>query len=162
MNRKRLLRVLLWAAAVLWMILIFSLSAQPAAQSSETSTPFVDAFLTLVRPGYRDLSPEARFELREQYSFIVRKAAHFTIYTVLGILLTCAVSAHTKSGWRYAVSFLIGVLYAVSDEIHQYFVPGRSCELRDTAIDSAGILTGILLCAGIAFLLVRTRKKPVR
>ena len=35
-------------------------------------------------------------------------------------------------------------LYAVTDEVHQYFVPGRSCELRDVLVDTSGALTGIL------------------
>lgn len=42
------------------------------------------------------------------------------------------------------VSWLIGTAYAVTDEFHQSFVPGRSCEFRDIVIDSCGVLTGVL------------------
>ena len=41
-------------------------------------------------------------------------------------------------------AWLIGTAYAVTDEFHQSFVPGRSCELRDVVIDSCGVLTGVL------------------
>ena len=53
--------------------------------------------------------------------------------------------AKEKTG-KY-LPWLTGTLYAVTDEIHQYFVPGRSCEFRDICIDSAGVLCGIFcLC----------------
>ncbi len=41
-------------------------------------------------------------------------------------------------------SLLAAVLYSVSDEIHQYFVPGRACRIFDVGVDSLGALTGIL------------------
>ena len=42
-------------------------------------------------------------------------------------------------------SLAIGVIYAVSDEIHQYFVPGRSMQISDIVIDSFGVLSGIFV-----------------
>ena len=51
----------------------------------------------------------------------------------------------------------IGTFYAVTDEIHQLFSPGRSCEFRDMCIDCAGVLTGILL---IILLRKRGRHTP--
>ena len=38
------------------------------------------------------------------------------------------------------------MLYSISDEIHQIFVPGRSCELLDVFIDTCGSLIGIISC----------------
>ena len=57
-------------------------------------------------------------------------------------------------------AWLIGTAYAVTDEFHQAFVPGRSCELRDVVIDSCGVLTGVLaaLLAGW----IRERRIKVR
>lgn len=43
------------------------------------------------------------------------------------------------------VSWIICTLYAGTDELHQYFVPGRACSLRDVCIDSAGALLGVLI-----------------
>ena len=43
------------------------------------------------------------------------------------------------------IAWGIGTLYAVSDEIHQVFIDGRSCELRDIAIDAGGVLLGVLI-----------------
>lgn len=159
MNRNTILPVLFRIAAVLWMAMIFFFSSQSASESSQTSSPFVRMFLSLFHAEYESLSPEEQFELGENVSFMVRKTAHFSIYTILGVLLYAAVST-TQPGpkLKAPLSFLIGALYAVSDEIHQSFVPGRSCELRDMTIDSVGVLLGVLICAGIASL-IRMRKE---
>ena len=42
-------------------------------------------------------------------------------------------------------TFFIGSGYAIIDEIHQSFVPGRSCEIRDMCIDAVGVLVGMIL-----------------
>ena len=49
-------------------------------------------------------------------------------------------------------AWLIGTAYAVTDEFHQSFVPGRSCELRDVMIDSCGVLTGVLLATLVGWI----------
>ena len=50
------------------------------------------------------------------------------------------------------ITQVFGTFYAITDEIHQTFIPGRSGEIRDVIIDSFGILTGLLIC--IVFLKV--------
>lgn len=74
----------------------------------------------------------------------VRKTAHFAEYAILGFLLTGAASL--GNGWK---SFLqpgfTGALYAASDEFHQLFVPGRSGQISDVLLDSAGVCFGVLL-----------------
>ena len=88
----------------------------------------------------------------EPAEFLVRKTAHFTEYLMLGASL--AVNVNDCREWKWsgmlpAVSFaapwIIGTLYAVTDEVHQYFVPGRSCELRDVVIDACGTAAGVLI-----------------
>lgn len=87
---------------------------------------------------------------------IIRKMAHFSIYTLVGFLLMSFFSTYPlKGNKRIISSIFIGVLYATSDEIHQKFVPGRSCQVTDIMIDSMGVLLGILLLITI----VRLHKK---
>jgi VanZ family protein len=57
-------------------------------------------------------------------------------------------AAATKA--QIIAPWLIGTAYAVTDEIHQYVVPGRSCEVRDVVIDSCGVLVGALIAAKLA------------
>ena len=78
----------------------------------------------------------------ELYSFIVRKAAHFMLYFILGILTFINFKSN-KENMVYAL--IICVIYAFTDEIHQMFVNSRSGELRDIIIDSLGALSSILI-----------------
>ena len=73
---------------------------------------------------------------------VLRKGAHVTEYAILGLLLLRAVG-------RELPAFLIGVAYAITDEVHQHFVQGRHASPVDVAIDSAGILLGIVLLARV-------------
>lgn len=70
-------------------------------------------------------------------SFIVRKFAHFSLYFILSIALYIA-GYNIKFKYPEVFTFLVVSLYAISDEIHQHFVPGRSCEIRDILIDITG------------------------
>ena len=51
----------------------------------------------------------------------------------------------TEKLQRIVLPWVIGTVYAVSDEVHQLFVEGRSCEVRDMLLDSAGVAAGVLL-----------------
>lgn len=77
---------------------------------------------------------------------VVRKMAHFSIYTLLGFLLMSFISTyHLEENRRIIISLFVGILYATSDEIHQKFVADRSCQITDVILDSMGVLLGILL-----------------
>jgi VanZ family protein len=73
-----------------------------------------------------------------QYQFLFFKSLHLIEYGILGILLFYALSS-------LPFTLLIAYLYALSDEIHQYFIPGRGSKFTDTLFDLAGIILGIFL-----------------
>ena len=141
----------------IWMILIFYMSSQTATESSATSGGFSRILFKIIYPKFESFDAAAQKEIIEDFSFLIRKSAHFILYTVLGIFSYCAVIAYNKLYIRIRIfiSFIICVLYSVSDEIHQYFVPGRSCELRDVAIDTAGAILGIICCFLFSYIFKR-------
>jgi VanZ family protein len=69
---------------------------------------------------------------------ILRKAAHVTEYAVLGGLLYRALG-------REPLALAVGIAYAATDELHQYFVRGRHASPVDVAIDAVGVAVGMLL-----------------
>ena len=85
-----------------------------------------------------------KIENIELLSFIIRKLAHYTEYFILGLLV---INMFTKNNInnKYLISIILCIIYATSDEIHQLFIPGRACQLRDILIDSIGSITGIYL-----------------
>ena len=80
------------------------------------------------------------------WDLVLRKLAHTAEYAILGALLVRATE-------RAGLAFGLGVLYAVSDEIHQLFVPGRHGAPLDVVIDAVGVAVGIALWQS-----VRTRR----
>ena len=77
-----------------------------------------------------------------EYDFFLRKLAHITEYLIFTFLLYRAFSGSFNMNvfrfFMYPAAF--SLLYAISDEIHQYFVLGRSCSAQDVLIDSIGII----------------------
>ena len=79
---------------------------------------------------------------------LIRKSAHFIAYLILGFLVSHAMKreAYTAIAWkRGGASLLFCVVYAISDEFHQLFVPGRGPLLKDVLIDGSGAAIGIIL-----------------
>ncbi|MEK4523077.1 VanZ family protein [Psychrobacillus sp. FSL W7-1457] len=130
-----------YLAVVLWMGLIFFFSSQPADDSKELSTGVTEVILSVVEA----VAPESDLFVDNLHHF-VRKNAHFLIYFVLGILV---VRAFRVSEIRGKKSMLLAlatcIVYAVSDEIHQLFVPGRGAQVKDVMIDSTGAFAGIII-----------------
>jgi VanZ family protein len=72
------------------------------------------------------------------WDVVLRKIGHAGEFAVLGALLARAL----RSAWP---AFAVGALYAVSDEVHQVFVPGRAGSPLDVAIDAVGVALGVVL-----------------
>lgn len=118
---------------LLWMFLIFIMSSFDATESTNQSNFIVNIITNIFK-----------IENIELLSFIIRKLAHFTEYLILGLLVA---NMFTKNNINnlYLISIILCIIYATSDEIHQLFVPGRACQLRDILIDSIGSITGVYL-----------------
>ena len=69
---------------------------------------------------------------------ILRKGAHLTEYAILGALLYRALG-------REPLALAVGIAYAATDEVHQYFVRGRHASPVDVAIDAVGVAAGMLI-----------------
>lgn len=134
-------KILPWAIVILWMALIFLFSHQPATESAEMSSGITRLISNMIK------AIASNFDLnQESLHHIIRKCAHFTIYLILGILVNNALKGNNISTLKcILLAFLICVLYAISDEIHQIFIPGRSGQISDVLLDSSGGLLGILI-----------------
>ena len=163
-NKKLIiLRVACFTLSLLIMVFIFSMSAQDAETSSNTSGGHIESVIRFFDKGFAELSQIEQEEYVGKFQFIVRKLAHFSVYLALGFTLSAGMQTFVKLRVfvRTLFAFIIGVLYAILDEIHQIFVPGRSCELRDMLIDSTGILIGSLFIMALFLLIKRIKNKAV-
>lgn len=127
---------------ILWMIVIFSFSNQKANDSSKLSDGLILRTVRIIEKiTNKEYSDE---EILEKFVRPVRKLAHFTIYLILGVLVYLYIKEFNISN-KFIISLLICILYAISDEIHQLFIVGRSGKILDVLIDSLGSLTGIFI-----------------
>ena len=152
--KKTIFAVLL----VLWMGFIFSMSCENAEESSNTSGQTIKVVLSTV-PEFEKQPEEVKVNIIEELQFIVRKSAHFIGYMILGILASGLILQYENINKKYPLAFLICVIYAISDEIHQLFVPGRAGQVRDVLIDSAGSLLGIIIVMAFVKILIKLNKK---
>lgn len=138
MSEKRK-KIIAWLGVFIWMGLIFYLSHQSATKSSELSSGLLDFFIQ----SFSRLIPFVEVNT-DVLHHLIRKSAHFIAYLILGVLVMNALRrSEIKLQKSIVITLVICVLYAISDETHQLFIPGRSGEVRDVFIDSSGAATGI-------------------
>lgn len=141
------------------MVFIFVHSAMPGDVSGSESRFFAEILASITG---------ISFQIAH---FIVRKAAHFTEFAVLGACLSVNFNDYKSQNalikadkapakqvtWTHPLiaAWITGTLYACTDEFHQLFVEGRSGEFRDICIDSAGVILGIAIAAIIK--IIRSR-----
>lgn len=128
--------IISYALLVAWALVIFILSSEGHEASSGRSDLIVE-YVKAVSGS--NLSQDV-------LTFITRKAAHTIAYFIFGILAYNVIRQYKLTGRRTVlVSTAIVLGYALSDEFHQLFVPGRSGELRDVLIDTTAGVGGVLL-----------------
>lgn len=128
----------------LWCLMIFMFSANSADTSGKQSGRIVGIVIDVFVPDYDSLSEARQEQITDTVTFIVRKSAHFTEYLVLGALVFWCLYKTKDKRLRTALAAVLTSLYSVTDELHQLFSDGRSCELRDVLIDTCGGITGAL------------------
>lgn len=130
-------KILKFILIILCMATIFYFSSESGEESSDKSDGIIvktaEFFLN------KKLDSVSKEKYINKYVVLIRKGAHFTIYSILGILLISFIGEfRTLNRWSIYITVLIVFLYAISDEIHQTFIPGRSGELKDILLDSFG------------------------
>ena len=130
-------------------MLIFGFSAQNAEESGslsrEVTEKCVDAVTEL---SGKEVSASEKNRLVDKFEKLVRKMAHFTEYTAMGMLVCILLSQwYAKSRARFWCNTGWVFVSAAFDEIHQYFVPGRWASGWDVLLDTAGGMFGIALVA---------------
>jgi VanZ family protein len=129
-----------WLPVGVWMLLIFMISSSPDPYRSlphEWKEP-------------RETSQQSVKTYQVPVVEELGRRAHLFEYAVLGLLVFRAIQYTVRSrglAWVVLVTVVICVLYALSDETHQLFVPTRSFQLADLGLDLIGSVFGALLGA---------------
>ncbi len=147
---RNIIRYAFWLFFLAIMVFVFWNSAQTADQSNETSVSFTEKVLTLIWPSFTEKVEAEKQSILASLQFFVRKSAHFSVYCALGVSCASALSTYRFKTKNKAISaVLICLVYAISDEVHQLFVPGRAGRITDVMIDLSGSVLGVMLVLGI-------------
>lgn len=142
-NRSRVRRAVVltisWGCVLACAGTIFILSHETATQSAAKSSGVIAMLF-------------ARLGITLSSHF-VRKAAHALEYLGLSLLLYNAY-AQSFQAVQPTLTLLTAILYAASDEIHQYFVLGRACQMRDVFVDTVGAVFGVL-CGTVIYWILK-------
>ena len=127
------------------MLVIFAFSGQSAKSSSKLSKDITSNVIEHTI-GVNEDKTKAAFQFYYT-EIVVRKSAHAMLFAILGFAMTLSLKSagFIKNMWMLlCVSFILCILYAISDEYHQTFIDGRSKRISDVLIDGAGSLLGIV------------------
>lgn len=164
-ENKKKIKYVKCIIAIICCIIIFSFSAVPAKASTKQSKGLTYNVIKLLNGN--KLSERDLEKLTKKINPVIRKIAHFSIYMILAIFTYMFIeelnikSKSEKERLRKNIIYtcIFCIIYAIFDEIHQIYVPGRTGKAIDVIIDTLGS------CMGIAILLLNNslkimRKKP--
>jgi VanZ family protein len=137
---------LCWVPAALWYSLIWSFSSQPGDTSGDISVGLLEGALVSGGSDFSAADSTVQLAVDWLLNIYIRKAAHMFLFFVLTLLVWLALTRVLRQRpKRAAAAAVLGVALAALDEYHQTLVPGRSGELRDVLVDSAGVLIALFL-----------------
>ena len=138
-------RSILIALLIIVFINIFGFSSQDSEESGNLSRTITVSITKNIKV-IQKLEVDERNKVLDVLETVVRKLAHFSEYTVVGILIMLLMSTfNLKNINKFFISVGVGFLYACSDELHQLFVPGRSAQFTDVLIDTSGVFMGCII-----------------
>ncbi len=164
---KKMLRYLLkplsFLPAIFMMYLIYTLSSQPGDQSLLLSNKVNAWLLSLLNQklhlGWTAAQLASYTLLMQHY---IRKLAHMTEYFFLAAFISLPLYVYRLRGFRLVLfAAFLCTCFALLDEYHQSFVPGRTASLIDVVIDSCGSLAGIYFTRIVGFIGRRTLFAPL-
>ena len=163
-NKKIVISVCAGILLILLYIIIFSFSAQDGEQSGSLSRAISEKCVEVLNSlSGRKWSQIMMEELAVYFEHPIRKLAHFSEYTCMGVLVYVLWSQWLKRGRAlYLLTVVWVAISAAVDEIHQLFVPDRYSSFADVFLDTCGGAFGMLLCILLGKLIVNHRKRKYR
>ncbi len=135
--------MIVWAGLIIYSSSYARPEYSPAVSSVQREIDTIDIPNVSIRPMLPKFNPIAWFTQLSHWEYN-RRILHLLLYLVFGFLTVRALNSTTMRH-ENVIGFAVGIVFALSDEIHQIYVPGRSFEWLDILSDVIGILTGIIL-----------------
>lgn len=150
-NKEKLKLTIYTLLVIIVACIIFYFSSEVSTKSSRTSGKVIENTIKICEP---EIKEEMLVEKVEKLQHLYRKSAHFLLYATLGFFtynlfrnIKKNIIKNKKNTFKTYIllSQIFCSIYATTDEIHQFFVPGRSSQVSDVLLDSVGAFVGIML-----------------
>jgi VanZ family protein len=154
---KKIISIIL---VLVWMGLIFSFSnanGESSGSMSRRVIVIITETITNIKDGTEEMD-----KIVERYQLFVRKGAHFFIYFVLAFLVMNSLYIWDIKTKTLIISGVICILYAISDELHQYFIAERSGNIIDVMWDSSASLISSYLYYKIVMIRGKNEKRNTK
>lgn len=153
------LRIVFAVLTVICMTAIFMFSTDNSESSSDKSGTITETAVEVFVKDYNSYSPDKKLDIFNEAEHIIRKLAHFTIFSALGFCASMTAGKRRLFSKKSCFVILFCFIYACTDEFHQYFISGRSSQFSDVIIDTGGALAGMLISLMILWIASRIARK---
>lgn len=157
-TKKNVIKMILIVLLVSLFGVIFGFSNQDGEKSTSVSRGITEKVTEHIEEIQKLEGPQKENALL-RIEAVIRKIAHFSLYTLVGILVMGLMQTYNlEKNNKILCTLGIGIIYAISDEVHQIFIPERTAKVSDVMIDSSGVLLGI----GIVLLVLKIVKSIIK
>lgn len=134
MTIRKIIKIII---ILLWFGVIFYFSQQNSKESLDISNSFLVKFVEMAK-GHK-LTNNEKLGLTKKFTLYIRKFAHFFLYAILAIFVFLLLREFITIDYQLILfTILICFIYAITDELHQYFIPGRTSRAFDVLVDTSG------------------------
>ena len=164
MKIRKIISIIL---VLIGMTVIFMFSNMNGEKSTNTSKSLIEVTEDDINQEmYKDDSLDAKMKEEKRLTSVmnkrIRKVAHFTEFCILAIVIVFAIESFGIKGYKaFIVAFFIILIYACSDELHQFFISGRDARDKDIIIDTLGGILGCIIYAAVSELYYDIKNKNV-
>lgn len=153
--KKNIIRIVLFILIMVISTIIFDFSAQDGETSGGISKKVITVIADIL-----NLDEDTKVVFVEKGEGVIRKLAHFGIYTLLGLAsMGFMATFNIKRKIQVLITIIWGFLYASTDELHQMFINGRTASFLDVLLDTSGIIFGVLIIILSIYILKKINKK---
>lgn len=154
-------RIVLGLLVIFMMLVIFIFSSQSGGQSGGLSEKIAVNLINFFNPSFQTYSAVDQAKILDSFEFVIRKMAHMAEYGLLAGLIFLFFFG-IRLSYRVTFSLVITLLYSISDEIHQHFIPGRTGVYTDVLIDMTGAICIICILSIITHFYDKHKKQKIK
>jgi len=146
-RNQLIFRIIFISFTVICMAVIFYFSHQTGEESTAASENVTSGITNIIRPpDYENMTPQEQARYEYNLNILIRSNAHKLVYFTLAALVFCILLTVPEINFtlKICITYFFCLFYAATDELHQYFIPGRSGSVNDVLKDMHGVLIALI------------------